>query len=283
MKALEGNYTKTPNLSLAIIACFPGSAGRVYATMIRFAYGWKKDTVKLGIATLSKLTGLSKNGVKAGAEMLININAISRLNAEDQKNAMWKINDPSIIDPSIFDPSFFDAFIQGDPSIFDAYDGVQASKIDPHPPHIKERVKERVKRNTTTGRKNNLGGGGRSGSTSKDWIHEMQLHEIWIAAGLGKQKIDEVLIAVAEKFTPANAKRNILAALASAYADSKAKNKPIVAAYRLENNQVPPEFTSSDTWHVIPKSILEAANVDVERLQKKSSISRTIETVLGLE
>ncbi|WKZ34866.1 MAG: hypothetical protein QY332_14700 [Anaerolineales bacterium] len=273
MKTIEKEYTKTPNVSLAIIASLPGSAGRVYATMLRFSYGWKKDTVKLGIATLSKLTGLSENGVKAGATTLISIKAISRLNAEDQKNAMWKINDPSIIDPSIIDPSIIDpsiidAFTRGKPSIIDGYRASQPSIIDPRPPRIKERVKERVGKETTTGKKKSAGGG-RSSSSSKDWIEKLKLREIWTAAGLGKQKTDDVLQMVAEKFKPADAKRKILAALASAYTDPNAKNKPVIAKHRLENEQVPPEYLSSDTWQIIPDEILKAAHIDIERLKNK--------------
>jgi hypothetical protein len=288
MKTDEKGYTKTPNISLAIIACLPGSAGRVYAAMLRFSYGWRKDTFVLGIATLCKLTGLSKNAVKAGIKILIDIKAISRLNSEELKNALWGISDPSKIDLSKIDPSIIDAFRTGKRSKIDPSKHLHGSKIDPHTPHLKKLKPKEIK-TTTLKKAKSTAGGGDSALLSMDGIQNLQpfereIAEILRASGLGKDKIFDLIPKVIEKYTAANAKRHVLAALASAYADKNANKKAIVAAYRLENDQVPPEYMSSDTWHFIPAEILKAANEDPERLPKKSTTRRsTISRVLGLD
>ncbi len=126
-----------------------------------------------------------------------------------------------------------------------------------------------------------VGGGNKSSSTSspaKNWTdhyapHEQEIAQIMRVAGLGKGKIETLLHRVATRISPANAKQEILAALASVYSDDDVRNKPVVAAHRLENDQVPVIFTNSNTWRIIPAEILQAAGVDVERLPKQTTHS----------
>lgn len=88
------------------------------------------------------------------------------------------------------------------------------------------------------------------------------------SCGLSDKKILDILPKVATRIDQTNAIRKTLAALASAYSDPDAKNPPIIAAYRLEHDQVSPLFENSETWRIIPEAALTAAGVEVERLPK---------------
>jgi hypothetical protein len=119
------------------------------------------------------------------------------------------------------------------------------------------------------------GGGNDSSSSSMDQAFETMIktnsnaaetvrimRPILIADGLGKQKFRETMLKVAIRILPSKAKQMTLAAIASAYADEDAKNKPVIAAHRLENEQVPSQFMNPATWRVIPEDILKAAGVN---------------------
>lgn len=88
------------------------------------------------------------------------------------------------------------------------------------------------------------------------------MRPILIADGLGKQKFKNLMVKVAIRILPRDAKRLTLAALASAYADESAANKTMIAVYRLENEQVPMQFMNPATWKVIPIDVLKAAGID---------------------
>jgi hypothetical protein len=121
-----------------------------------------------------------------------------------------------------------------------------------------------------------LAGGGGKGSDSSSIDHEFEtmiksnsnaaenvriIRPILIADGLGKQKFKETMLKVTTRIEPSKAKRLTLAAIASAYADEDAKNKPMIAAHRLENEQVPSQFMNPATWRVIPDVVLKAAGI----------------------
>jgi hypothetical protein len=88
------------------------------------------------------------------------------------------------------------------------------------------------------------------------------MRPILTADGLGKQKFKTLMVTVAIRTNPRDAKRTALAALASSYADESAHNKTIVAAHRLENEQVPSQYFNPATWNVIPENVLQAAGID---------------------
>lgn len=121
------------------------------------------------------------------------------------------------------------------------------------------------------------GGGGKGDSSEPNIDSELQkiidqnpgaaetmriMRPILTADGLGKQKFKNLMVKVAIRILPRDAKRFTLAALASAYADPDANNKTMVAVYRLENDQVPLQFMNAATWKVIPDEVLKAAGVD---------------------
>jgi hypothetical protein len=91
------------------------------------------------------------------------------------------------------------------------------------------------------------------------------------SAGLGHSKIVNLLSSVATRILPSDAKRVTLAALASVYADEEVRNKPVVAAHRMINEQVPALFMNSNTWQVIPADVLHVADVDLNRLPREYS------------
>lgn len=53
----------------------------------------------------------------------------------------------------------------------------------------------------------------------------------------------------------------LLAAIASAYDDDRAKNKAAITAHRIEHDQVAKQYLNPDTWIKIPKEILAAAGI----------------------
>lgn len=151
----------------------------------------------------------------------------------------------------------------------------------PRPDQTKKKIKkEKEIKNqppptpSTKRRSSSRAGGGNGSSSSASHSDQNQntatTHEQEVAAamtpilrssGLGQKKIKNLLSKVATRIDPAKAKRYTLAALASVYADSSVGKKAVVAAYRIEQDSVPPEFTNPDTWGVIPDEILTVADV----------------------
>ncbi len=117
-------------------------------------------------------------------------------------------------------------------------------------------------------------GGGNKSSSSSTWMQELNnqerelaqvMHPILRSCGLGQAKIEKLIPSVATRIKLPDAKRITLAAIASVYADDDVRNKAIVAAHRIENDQVPPLFMNSSTWQVIPAEVLQAADVNIDR------------------
>jgi hypothetical protein len=117
-------------------------------------------------------------------------------------------------------------------------------------------------------------GGGNKSSSSSTWMQELNdqerelaqvMHPILRSCGLGQAKIEKLIPSVATRIKLPDAKRITLAAIASVYADDDVRNKAIVAAHRIENDQVPLLFMNSSTWQVIPAEVLQAADVNIDR------------------
>jgi len=85
---------------------------------------------------------------------------------------------------------------------------------------------------------------------------------ILTSAGLGQMKSKNLLAILAARVSPSKLLPALLAGLASAYADESARKKPIVAAYRLEEDQVAAQFKNPTTWRILPEEVLRAAGID---------------------
>lgn len=105
------------------------------------------------------------------------------------------------------------------------------------------------------GKKKLVGGGSNLQSKTAQAIHP-----IMRAAGLGEAKTMEFIAKVQDSIEPTKAVELTLAALASVHADPKVGNKPVVAAYRFENDQIPAQYFNKSTWTNLPAKILKAAN-----------------------
>jgi hypothetical protein len=99
---------------------------------------------------------------------------------------------------------------------------------------------------------------------------------ILTASGLGKEIFNKTMLQVATRILPREAKRYVLGALASAFADESVIKKPVVAAYRMENNQVPAQYMDEGMWHFIPDAILDKANVTLPAGKSQSKVSHAI-------
>lgn len=89
------------------------------------------------------------------------------------------------------------------------------------------------------------------------------------ASGLRNPKLKTTSIILATRIykkakTDDDFKAVILAALASSYADPTAVDKAVIAAHRLETDQVPPQFKDSKSWNVIPRDVLEKAGITLD-------------------
>lgn len=127
-------------------------------------------------------------------------------------------------------------------------------------------------------------GGGGNGSSSYDWLDQIPtaghdtakvIAPILRSSGLGHAKIVALLSKVATRIKPSDAIRYTLAALASVYGDNDIRNKPVVAAHRIEQDSVPPIFMNSHTWNCLPAEVLASADVDPARLPKQETPSRS--------
>jgi hypothetical protein len=87
-------------------------------------------------------------------------------------------------------------------------------------------------------------------------------YKILGSSGLGNPKLLELSVKLAIRISLKDMRTTILAALASAYADEQAKNKAAVAAYRLEKNSVPPDYSNPKMWTSIPDQVLLAAGIE---------------------
>lgn len=154
---------------------------------------------------------------------------------------------------------------------------------------IKKETKTKKKIKTTTNqpssstssparkaRRTPLGGGGgvdESKAESKN-IEQLFQHDanamrvvrtmqpILTASGLGSKRFRNLMVKVNTRIEAGDAMKLTLAALASAYDDKTADNKPMVAAYRIEENQIPAQYFNPAKWDSIPEEVLKAAGID---------------------
>jgi hypothetical protein len=122
-----------------------------------------------------------------------------------------------------------------------------------------------TKASSSNSRRSSLvGGGGNLASifqnlSSKEKQTIKIMRPILIASGLSNPALNKLLIEVAIRIKPSEAKSTTLAALASVYADKSVMNKPIVAARRIQDRMIPAEFFKPETWGDIPDEVFIAA------------------------
>lgn len=88
------------------------------------------------------------------------------------------------------------------------------------------------------------------------------VRRVFSTSGLRDPKLSTLSVTVATRNYNGTLINMVLGALASAYADKSANNKSVVAAHRLELEQVNGEFKKPKAWNVIPQEILSAAGID---------------------
>lgn len=91
-----------------------------------------------------------------------------------------------------------------------------------------------------------------------------QIAPILTAVGLRQPMLNNITVLVATRISIGASELTpyVLAVLASTYADERAKNKPAVAAHRLAEGSLAPEFKDPDRWRSIPAEVLKAAGID---------------------
>jgi hypothetical protein len=89
-----------------------------------------------------------------------------------------------------------------------------------------------------------------------------QIASIFRSSGLSGTKITSIIYQVAIRSSLRDPIAYTLAAFASAYADPKANKKPSIAAYRMQTDQVDPNYLKPDQWVGLPKDILKAAGIE---------------------
>lgn len=129
--------------------------------------------------------------------------------------------------------------------------------------------------------------GGQNKTSDLNWINDLPKHErayaeiitpILVASGLGVEKISPLISKVATRIKVTEAKAYTLAALASCYADDDVKHKAGAAAYRMEHNTVPVQFSLPDTWRVLPQNVLDVAGIEIHN-QKPATSNNVIQKV----
>lgn len=88
------------------------------------------------------------------------------------------------------------------------------------------------------------------------------VHRVFGSSGLRNPKLVDLSLQVATRRYNGGLTSMVLGALASSYADANAKNKSAIAAHRLENEQIAPEYKKPDAWDVLPVDVLRAAGID---------------------
>jgi hypothetical protein len=85
-------------------------------------------------------------------------------------------------------------------------------------------------------------------------------YNVFLASKIRSQRLVDTSVEVATRILIKGDITDILlAAFASAYDDPAAKNKPMVAAYRILHDTIPAQYFSPNRWKVIPPEILQAA------------------------
>lgn len=145
---------------------------------------------------------------------------------------------------------------------------VDKKKIRPSPPT------PRRKASSSAGK---AGKGTRKASGYSSDTEQIKRKEIALtilrSSGLRNPKLKSISVLVATRHFKNNKTfvAYLLAALASAYADPSANDKPIIAAHRIEHDAVPPQFKQPDQWRSLPAEILQAAGVDTKARDKPST------------
>lgn len=157
---------------------------------------------------------------------------------------------------------------------------------------IKKKTKKKIKKETTTttlpsastkstrrakATASPLAGGGGGSALNENFDSELSkiietnpeaketvaiMQPILTSSGLGKKKFNNLMVSVATRIYSRDAMRLTLSALASVFADDDVENKPVVAAYRIENEQVPAQFFNMVTWRILPDVVLKAAGIN---------------------
>lgn len=87
-----------------------------------------------------------------------------------------------------------------------------------------------------------------------------------------KLKYTSVILATRNYKTTKDLTRYILAALASSFSDPKVNSPEVVAAWRMEQDQVPQRYEDPKLWGSIPAKTLEAAGIsNIDRYTDKLS------------
>jgi len=84
------------------------------------------------------------------------------------------------------------------------------------------------------------------------------------SCGLRNPKLNSiaVILAIRNYKTNDDMLTDILAAVASSYSDDRVKSKEAVAAYRIENDQVPQSYNDPKLWRSVPVKALNAAGIE---------------------
>jgi len=88
------NFTQSPNDWFdEMLPTMSESEMRVTAVLIRHTFGFHRKRVEMGLARLAKLTGLSENGVIAGARQAEKRGIVKRTNAGhgDRRRTIWEL------------------------------------------------------------------------------------------------------------------------------------------------------------------------------------------------
>lgn len=104
--------------------------------------------------------------------------------------------------------------------------------------------------------------------TQKQRSHAELAMKILRSSGLRNPRLKDTSVYLATRNYKTNEDLtwDLLAALASAYDDDTAKDKGLIAAYRIENDQIPAHYRKPKHWTSIPREVLEAAKVNPESL-----------------
>jgi hypothetical protein len=96
--------------------------------------------------------------------------------------------------------------------------------------------------------------------TDQEQDNALIAYKVFLASKIRSQRLIDTSVEVATRIQiKGDITNTLLAAFASAYDDPAAKNKPMVAAYRIMNDTIPTQYFSPDRWKVIPPEILQAA------------------------
>jgi hypothetical protein len=87
------------------------------------------------------------------------------------------------------------------------------------------------------------------------------IHKVFASYGLRDPKLSSMSVIVATRNYNGTLRKMLLAAIASAQADENAKNKPIIAAHRLEQKEIPAQYFNRKEWTGLPHQVLEALGI----------------------